>query len=76
MHALRAYAERHKLSYYSDPSNRDTSFSRNYLRHEIMPLLRQRFGAHVDRQVVHLQQSWPTISVNGRASCRYSASAL
>jgi tRNA(Ile)-lysidine synthetase-like protein len=57
MHALRAYAERHKLSYYSDPSNRDTSFSRNYLRHEIMPLLRQRFGAHVDRQVVHLQQS-------------------
>ena len=41
--ALEAYAKEHNLNYIEDPSNRDTSFDRNFLRQEIMPLLRQRW---------------------------------
>ncbi len=40
---LKAYAEIHGLSWIEDESNRDTGFNRNYLRHQVMPLLRQRW---------------------------------
>ena len=40
---LQAYAEQHDLSWIEDESNSDTGFNRNYLRHEVMPLLRQRW---------------------------------
>jgi len=40
---LKVYAEQHGLSWIEDESNNDTGFNRNYLRHEIMPLLRQRW---------------------------------
>jgi len=40
---LKAYAEQHGLHWIEDESNSDTGFNRNYLRHEIMPLLRQRW---------------------------------
>ncbi|MCF7977462.1 MAG: tRNA lysidine(34) synthetase TilS [Chromatiaceae bacterium] len=40
---LRAYAERHRLSWLEDPSNQDLGFDRNLLRHQIMPVLRQRW---------------------------------
>ena len=42
--ALREYAEREKLDWYEDPSNRDIRFDRNFLRHSVLPLLRERFG--------------------------------
>lgn len=41
--ALVAYAVEHGLSWIDDESNTDTSFRRNYLRHEIMPRLAARF---------------------------------
>ncbi len=40
---LQTYAEQHGLHWIEDESNCDTGFNRNYLRHEIMPLLRQRW---------------------------------
>ena len=40
---LKSYSEQHGLSWIEDESNCDTGFNRNYLRHEIMPLLRQRW---------------------------------
>jgi len=43
--ALAAYATRCDLTWIDDPSNTDTSFDRNYLRHEIMPRLQQRWPA-------------------------------
>lgn len=43
--ALRAYAERHGLHWVDDPSNFDTGFDRNFLRHEILPRLAQRWPA-------------------------------
>lgn len=40
---LEDFAEREKLDYVNDDSNADTRFDRNFLRHEIMPLLAQRW---------------------------------
>ncbi|MEA3640734.1 MAG: tRNA lysidine(34) synthetase TilS [Lamprobacter sp.] len=42
---LRVYAERHRLHWLEDPSNQDLGFDRNRLRHQIMPVLRQRWPA-------------------------------
>lgn len=40
-----SYAQRHGLSWIEDQSNLDTRFSRNFLRHEVFPLLGRRFSA-------------------------------
>ena len=40
-----AYLARHDLEWVDDESNRDTGFSRNFMRHEIFPLLHSRFPA-------------------------------
>jgi tRNA(Ile)-lysidine synthase len=37
------YANRHKLVWVEDPSNQDDSFDRNYLRNEVLPVLRERW---------------------------------
>lgn len=41
--ALQEYAAQHDLSWVEDPSNTDRSFDRNFLRHEIMPMLESRW---------------------------------
>ncbi len=41
--ALLAYAEREGLEWIEDPSNEDVSLDRNYLRHRVLPLLRERW---------------------------------
>ena len=43
--SLHHYAEQQGLVWIDDPSNANTAFDRNYLRHEVMPLLRQRWPA-------------------------------
>jgi tRNA(Ile)-lysidine synthase len=40
---LHIYAEQENLNWIQDPSNFDTGFDRNFLRHEVMPLLKQRW---------------------------------
>lgn len=42
---LRSYAEQHRLDWLEDPSNNDLRLDRNRLRHQVMPLLRQRWPA-------------------------------
>jgi tRNA(Ile)-lysidine synthase len=42
---LRAYAHDQQLHWIDDASNADPDFDRNYLRHRIMPLLRERWPA-------------------------------
>jgi tRNA(Ile)-lysidine synthase len=42
---LEAYAHQKRLQWIEDGSNQDTAFDRNYLRHEVMPLLRNRWPA-------------------------------
>lgn len=40
---LEEYAKVHGLKWVNDESNFDTGFDRNFLRHEVMPLLKKRF---------------------------------
>lgn len=40
---LLAYAEQHALQWIEDPSNADTDLDRNFLRHRVLPLLRERW---------------------------------
>lgn len=47
--ALQAYAAEHELCWIDDPSNEDLRFDRNYLRHEVLPELDQRWPGVVER---------------------------
>ncbi len=46
---IRAYADRHCLSWIDDPSNTDTTFDRNFLRQKILPVLAARWPAVATR---------------------------
>jgi tRNA(Ile)-lysidine synthase len=48
--ALRDYVDAQGLSVIDDPSNTDTALDRNFLRHDILPLLEQRWPGY--RQTV------------------------
>ncbi|MCU7845429.1 MAG: tRNA lysidine(34) synthetase TilS [Candidatus Thiodiazotropha sp. (ex Monitilora ramsayi)] len=41
--SLEDYAEEHQLQWLEDPSNRDLRFDRNFIRREVMPLLKSRW---------------------------------
>ena len=41
---LQSYAKKHKLDFINDPSNKDTSFDRNYIRKNIIPKIKQRIS--------------------------------
>lgn len=41
--ALLAYAQEHRLRWIDDDSNQNTRFTRNFIRHDILPLLKQRW---------------------------------
>jgi tRNA(Ile)-lysidine synthase len=45
--ALLEYARRHALEWIDDPSNTDVALDRNFLRHRVLPLLRERWP-HAD----------------------------
>jgi tRNA(Ile)-lysidine synthase len=40
---LLAYAQHHRLTWIEDPSNTQTQFDRNFLRHDVLPLLQSRW---------------------------------
>lgn len=46
---IAAYAERHALRWCDDPSNEDDRFDRNFIRQEIVPRLKSRWPAVVNR---------------------------
>jgi tRNA(Ile)-lysidine synthase len=47
---IKAYATEHKLIWIEDPSNLQNDFDRNYLRNEVIPLIKKRWLA-VDKTV-------------------------
>tara|TARA_R110000868_G_scaffold84822_6_gene238969 strand:- start:42988 stop:44244 length:1257 start_codon:yes stop_codon:yes gene_type:complete len=57
---IEAYAKQHKLNWIEDESNAEINFDRNYLRHEIMPLLTKR---------------WPAVAQNITRSAKHCAEA-
>ncbi|MGB0466154.1 MAG: tRNA lysidine(34) synthetase TilS [Pontibacterium sp.] len=48
---LETYASRHQLEWIDDPSNKDTAYDRNYLRHEILPKLAKRWPGFQTRWI-------------------------
>jgi tRNA(Ile)-lysidine synthase len=54
------YANKHHLNYIHDDSNDDTKFTRNYIRHQVMPILKKQ---------------WPSISSSICRSSRHCADA-
>ncbi|WPP01048.1 tRNA lysidine(34) synthetase TilS [Pseudomonas sp. HR96] len=57
---LERYAHAHGLSAVEDPSNGDLGFARNYLRHAVLPTLRQRWPqatATLARTSEHLREA-------------------
>ena len=55
---LEVYAQQHQLHYVDDPSNAQLQFDRNYLRHEILPRLQERWPA--TKQALSRAASWQT----------------
>ena len=43
---IEAYARRRKLRWIEDDSNADLAFDRNFLRHEVMPVIARRYPAY------------------------------
>ncbi len=58
--ALLDYALANRLNWVDDPSNRDISLDRNFLRHQVLPVLHQR---------------WPALSATLSRSARHCAEA-
>nr|WP_255666726.1 MULTISPECIES: tRNA lysidine(34) synthetase TilS [unclassified Legionella] len=57
---LEHYAAFHQLNWIEDESNQDTSYSRNYLRQHIMPLLKRKWPGvvgNIARTALHCQQA-------------------
>ena len=57
---LEAYAQEHTLKWIEDPSNADSRFSRNYLRHRVFPALTERWPhavASLARTAGHLSEA-------------------
>ncbi|MGF6088028.1 tRNA lysidine(34) synthetase TilS [Pseudomonas sp. 18173] len=57
---LEAYAAEHQLRWVEDPSNQDRHFSRNFLRHQVFPVLTSRWPqamATMARSAAHLSEA-------------------
>jgi tRNA(Ile)-lysidine synthase len=57
---LQQYAAEHLLDWSEDPSNADQRFDRNYLRHAVLPAIRQRWpaaAATASRSAAHLSEA-------------------
>ncbi|MBE0468585.1 MAG: tRNA lysidine(34) synthetase TilS [Methyloprofundus sp.] len=63
------YALQHQLQWIEDPSNQDTQFDRNFLRHQVMPLLAQRWPSldkTVARVAGHCAEAQTILSVSAK----------
>lgn len=63
---LAEYAKQHSLRHIHDESNADTALSRNFLRHHVMPLLKQRWPAAsstIARSAAHCAEAQTLLAV-------------
>ncbi|MBT6419130.1 MAG: tRNA lysidine(34) synthetase TilS [Gammaproteobacteria bacterium] len=66
---IKGYAQQHKLQWIEDPSNLDTQFDRNFLRHQVIPLLEQRWPSldkTVARVATHCANAQTLLSSNAK----------
>ncbi len=69
---LADYAKFHGLKWIEDESNQDISFTRNYLRHEVLPQLRLRWPAlirNLSRTTLHCQQAQASLDDLANIDC-------
>ena len=84
------YAARHSLRYRADATNADATFTRNRVRHELLPLLKS-FNPNVDQGIIRMAQllgddyrclaqladrEWPTLARVGRGDVGLSLERL
>jgi tRNA(Ile)-lysidine synthase len=50
---LRAFLDRHEISFREDPTNRSLRFDRNRIRHLVLPLVTETFNPRAARHLVH-----------------------
>lgn len=56
-----AYLRRRKIPYRVDRSNFDTRFERNWIRHELIPMLEKRYGKSVKKRIFELGERFREI---------------
>jgi tRNA(Ile)-lysidine synthase len=64
--ALQNYAMEHGIRWCEDESNQDTQYERNFVRHEVMPVLRSRYPAihsTIARTAGHIAQASELLDV-------------
>jgi tRNA(Ile)-lysidine synthase len=69
---LEAYAFMHQLIWIEDESNHNPQFSRNYLRHHIMPLLQEKWPGivgNLNRTARHCQQAKKNLADLAKLDC-------
>lgn len=69
---LEQYAAVHQLNWIDDESNQDVNYSRNYLRHQIMPLLAEKWPGAVGalaRTAKHCQQAKSNLDALALLDC-------
>ncbi|GAA0815942.1 tRNA lysidine(34) synthetase TilS [Colwellia asteriadis] len=80
--AIVTYAQEQQLSWIEDESNDDTSFDRNFIRQEVMPLLSARWGSisqTINRSAEHCRAGQELLDELGEQDllhCQLSASVL
>jgi len=65
---LEAYARREALRWVEDPSNQDHNYSRNFLRREVMPLLKRRWPQAASSMA---RAAGPMTGATGSAHCEH-----
>jgi tRNA(Ile)-lysidine synthase len=75
---LEAYATEQGLSWIEDPSNQDRQYSRNYLRHQVFPLLAARWPQAVTtmaRSAAHLREAQELLDELAQIDLAHAGSA-
>jgi len=75
---LERYAHHHTLTWINDPSNNSPAFERNFLRHQILPLLAQRWphaATNFARSADLVAQSAQLLSIHDAQALRHCLNA-
>ena len=54
--AIKEYVQQHSIAFASDTTNNDSRFTRNRIRHELLPLLTTEFNPGVQNSIVRLAE--------------------
>ncbi len=52
-----AFLKKEKIAYCLDPTNKQTIFFRNKIRHELLPLLKKDFNSNIQETLAHLSET-------------------